>query len=210
METLNLETEWSKLLYDSKVENNAHSNSNRLLNTLCTAYNEPHRHYHNLNHIAYMLAQLDSANSATPIARWATWYHDIVYRPRKSDNEHKSAVIALQTMTELGIDPSTSTTVSQIINATKSHRPNKNADDSCKSVLDADMAILGAPEQEYKNYGRQVRKEFSAIPNFLYKRGRKKFLQSVLNQERIFTTEYFYREFENSARNNVQHEITTL
>lgn len=203
-----LSSEWAQLLDDSQVEVNP--SSDPLFNTLCTAYNEPHRHYHNLNHIAYMLAQLDSANSATPTARWATWYHDIVYRPGKSDNEYKSAKIALETMTELGIDPNISTAVSQIINATKNHRPNENSDDSCKSVLDADMAILGAPEQEYENYCRQVRKEFSAIPSFLYKRGRKKFLQSVLKQERIFTTEYFYREFERSARNNVQHEITTL
>src|SRR4051794_22476684 len=64
---------------------------------LVAAYSEPHRHYHNLEHIAEMLRVVDrlSKFAADPDAvRLAVWFHDAVYDPRAKDNEKLSAILA--------------------------------------------------------------------------------------------------------------------
>lgn len=49
---------------------------------------EPHRHYHTLKHVKEMLRHYDGS-SRELIA--AIWLHDIIYDPRASDNEERSA-----------------------------------------------------------------------------------------------------------------------
>ena len=61
---------------------------------LVQAYSETHRHYHTATHINACLAHLESAATLAEhpaeIAL-ALWFHDAVYRPRKTNNEQKSA-----------------------------------------------------------------------------------------------------------------------
>jgi predicted metal-dependent HD superfamily phosphohydrolase len=54
---------------------------------LVAAYSEPQRAYHDLAHVAHLLAELDAVRLADPAVEWASWYHDAVYRPAAHDNE---------------------------------------------------------------------------------------------------------------------------
>ncbi len=65
-----------------------------LLLELTRRYEEPHRRYHALPHIADMLhrgrdLQLDDVQVA------AIWFHDAIYDPRALDNEAQSAALAV-------------------------------------------------------------------------------------------------------------------
>ena len=67
---------------------------------LIAAYAAPNRHYHNLAHIEDCLDKLARIDglSATEreILTEAIWWHDVVYDPRRSDNEELSAQLAEQ------------------------------------------------------------------------------------------------------------------
>ncbi len=43
-------------------------------------------------------------------------------------------------------------------------------------LLDADLSVLGKDRETYLVYTQMIRKEYSIYPDFLYKPGRKKFL----------------------------------
>src|SRR5262249_38835687 len=60
---------------------------------LASRYAAPERYYHNLDHIADMLATVDRlCDLAQDLAavRFAVWFHDAVYDSRASDNEEGS------------------------------------------------------------------------------------------------------------------------
>ena len=50
---------------------------------------EPHRYYHNLQHIHDMLL-----NDNLIINGLTIWYHDAIYDPKRNDNEERSAELA--------------------------------------------------------------------------------------------------------------------
>lgn len=92
--------------------------------------------------------------------------------------------------------------------ATKSHK--KSDDEDTNFLLDADLSILGKSPQVYLEYTKQIRKEYSIYPDFLYKPGRKKVLQHFLALENIFKTEYFKNKYESQARENIEFELRSL
>src|SRR5438128_2275218 len=80
----------------------------RALARLVAAYCEPHRHYHNLQHIMEMLDRMPwlqvRKKPDTILVELATWYHDIVYDPRSAENEARSADLASEALRELGLN----------------------------------------------------------------------------------------------------------
>ena len=55
-------------------------------------YNEPHRFYHTLNHIEYVLKQLKDAELLKHDELFlAAIFHDIIYNPKSNTNEEESA-----------------------------------------------------------------------------------------------------------------------
>lgn len=60
------------------------------------------------------------------------------------------------------------------------------------------------------NYTKQIRKEYSIYPDFLYKPGRKKVLEHFLQLENIFKTDYFKTKYEVQARKNIESEWRNL
>lgn len=66
---------------------------------LSAAFGDPARDYHNMDHIADCLVRFDEHAhfSLDPVAvEFAIWFHDIVYDPSASDNEERSAVVAVE------------------------------------------------------------------------------------------------------------------
>ena len=91
--------------------------------------------------------------------------------------------------------------------ATKDHSPRNNDE---KWMIDFDLAILGQTWDVYATYTKQIKEEYKAVPNFMYRRGRKKVLKHFLNKNRIFSTDIFYTQYELQARENLKKELTLL
>lgn len=178
----------------------------RYYHGLLRAYSEPHRAYHNPNHLQHVFAELKSAGVANLAVAWAVWYHDAIYRPGAKDNEARSADLARQEMKALGLAPDLIARVAQLILATRSHQ-GATADTVEVLFLDADLAILGAAPDEYESYKRAIRAEHGNVPSLLYNRGRRQFLRQMLQRPRIFQSDHFYARYEERARANMAEEL---
>jgi predicted metal-dependent HD superfamily phosphohydrolase len=173
---------------------------------VCARYREPHRAYHNLDHVAACLAL---AAETRPMQRapgeveLAIWYHDAVYDARRADNEEASARLAVA---ELGILlPAALAKVRDHILATR--HPSNPADPDSRVMVDIDLAILAAEPAAFDAYERAVRSEYSWVPGFLFRRNRARFLRELLAAEHVFLTEHFRARFEERARANVRRSL---
>jgi predicted metal-dependent HD superfamily phosphohydrolase len=175
------------------------------------AYTHQKRFYHNLHHLDHLAAELEGIK--TLIGHWNTvilalFYHDLVYNPVRSDNEEKSAALAASRLMDLNVAPEEISRCVSIIAATKKHELHQDPD--VNYFTDADLAILGSAENDYREYFLKIRKEYSWFPDFIYNPGRKKVLQHFLQLERLFKTEYFFRKYESQARQNLMMELRFL
>jgi len=179
------------------------------------AYGGRKRHYHNATHILTLLEfsrEYRAELKAPQLVDWAIVYHDIIYNVVRKDNEAKSAAVAVKRLTQLGMDHYEAGLVKLYIEATLQHRiPDglQHAEDLAL-FLDFDMAILGAPWEEYQAYTEQVRKEYAIYPDLLYKPGRRKFLEQSLTAPALFQTAEFRARFDAQARSNIQKELQYL
>jgi predicted metal-dependent HD superfamily phosphohydrolase len=169
------------------------------------------RHYHNLDHLGNMLTHLESCRAL--INDWdcvlfALFYHDYVYQPTAKDNEEQSAEAAKTQLTSLKLSVEKIGIVAGMILATKSHNVSENSD--VNYFTDADLSILGASRNEYDQYTKDVRNEYSIYPDILYKPGRKKVLKHFLDMPAIFKTTFFRDRLEKTARENIAAELRAL
>lgn len=177
------------------------------------AYSKQNRHYHNLQHINYMLylASTDAANIIDyDMIQFAIWYHDIIYNATKSNNELKSAQFAQKQLKQLKIDSKRIENCANLIISTKKHEILNDQNKDNAYLLDWDLAILGTPWRTYEKYTQNIRKEYSMFPNFMYKKGRKKVLQHFLERPQIYYTKKYHDLWETSARKNIQKELTLV
>lgn len=192
-----------------------YTDNDRLTNELWTEiennYSSKKRHYHTLHHLDSLLAQLTDVKGE--IQNWNTilftlYYHDIVYNSLKSDNEEKSAELAIKRMKQISVSIETIELCKNQILATKSHI--KSTDNDTNYFTDADLSVLGQNWETYSLYYKNVRKEYSIYPDFVYNPGRKKVLNHFLSMDRIFKTDFFYNKFETQAKKNLINELKTL
>jgi len=183
-----------------------------LFNSLVEHYSSGDRAYHNLSHIQSLLslsASLIDKIQNRDALYFAVWFHDVIYDPKRSDNEEKSAEFAAEALASLGVPEQTIAIVQEMILATKHHRV-ANLSWDLMAFLDLDTSILGAPQEIYKDYSRAIRKEYSWVPDVLYREGRMKILNDFLGRERIYHTEEIRTKYETPARRNISEEIRTL
>ena len=76
--------------------------------------------------------------------------------------------------------------------------------------LDLDLAILGAPSEEYDEYARQIRQEYCHYNWQDYRTGRKAVLKRLLARDRLYATDHFSQLYEYQARRNIEREIESL
>lgn len=180
--------------------------------SLAAHYSGPERFYHNLHHIAELLRLINSLRNKLrnyEAVCFAAWFHDVIYNTRKGDNEEKSAELAGEVLIELKVPLETIDFVRELILATKQHTGDSLSQDA-RVFLDADLSILGAPEHIYLPYSEAIRKEYAWVPDFLYRRERRKVLQSFVARERIYLTDEMWSRFEAQARQNINNEIASL
>ena len=184
---------------------------NELWSEIEKNYSSKKRQYHSLQHLGSLLAQLTEVKGE--IQNWNTilftlYYHDIVYNSIKSNNEEKSAKIAEKRMKQILVSIDIIESCKKQILATKSHI--KSTDYDTNYFIDVDLSVLGQSWETYSLYYKNVRKEYSIYPDFVYNPGRKKVLNHFLSMDRIFKTEFFYKKFEIQAKHNLIRELNTL
>lgn len=174
-------------------------------------YSGKSRHYHNLQHLETLFEEIkhvkDKIKNFYTIS-FSIFYHDVIYDATSKLNEEKSADVAKERLEILGLNNEDLQQVYEQILATKSHQ--KSEDEDTNFLLDADLSVLGKSSEVYSEYTKQIRKEYSIYPDFLYKPGRKKVLQHFLELESIFKTEYFRNKYEIQARENIEFELKGL
>lgn len=181
---------------------------------LTKAYEAPGRHYHTLTHISALLDATEQAAAQLHdpvVVQLAVCFHDSVYEPLRSDNEAKSAELARAFLTETTLEPARQERVAFLIERTHDHTQPQPPDDlELLFFLDADLAVLGAPEARYQEYARQVRQEYRLVPDFLYRRGRRKVLEKMLAAPVLYRIPAFREQLEAAARRNLAQELREL
>jgi predicted metal-dependent HD superfamily phosphohydrolase len=182
-----------------------------LWNEIEKKYSSRKRYYHTLSHLEVLLDQLRGCKQLIAdrdTLLFSVFYHDIVYNVLKSNNEERSADLAMKRLSATEFPADRINTCQEQILATKSHLVSNNGDTNL--FTDADLSVLGQPPDVYEQYCGQIRKEYSIFPDLVYKPGRKKVLIHFLNMEKIFKTSFFYDKYELRARENLESELTGL
>jgi len=200
---------------------------------LLTRWREPHRRYHDLNHLDAVLTALDlltggpttdenppgenvtgeNVTSPVVVARLSAWFHDAVYAGRPGQDEAASADLAVAVLTRLGMPRAVVTEVDRLVRMTADHadRPAGATEDRAGALLsDADLAILAAPEADYRRYTQAVRAEYAHVSDADFRRGRAAVLQRLLAAEPLYRTETGRRLWQDAARANLRAELGLL
>ncbi|HEV3438809.1 MAG TPA: hypothetical protein VG122_15695 [Gemmata sp.] len=206
-----MQNAWIKLLERYKV---TAVNAYPAFDVLVAAYSATERHYHNLEHLTEMfrVAGRLAPNTDDPAAvQLAIWFHDAVYDPRAKDNESRSGELAVDLLGPIGVPASTIERIVRLIRAT-AHLGSSDppADRDTATLLDADLAILGAAEERYARYANDIRKEYDWVPAEDYRKGRAAVLSKFLARPRIFSHLLMFEEGETQARANMTAELANL
>ena len=178
---------------------------------LVALYSEPHRHYHNLRHVADCLAEFDSLRplARKPVAvELAIWFHDAVYDSRAPDNEERSAELAKRRIAEAGGSAELCAAVAALVLATKAHDASLHPD--APLLVDVDLSILGQPERRFDEYETDIRAEYSWVPGEVFRVKRAEILERFLARARIYSTESVFAKYERQARVNLERSVRRL
>lgn len=183
----------------------------RVCDEVLQAYQEPHRHYHGVEHLRDCLKQLGTApatGEAHDLAETALWFHDAVYLPHATDNEARSAVWAARALARAGATEARAGEVARLVRLTDHTRP---AEDPVGAlVCDVDLSILGRPPPEFAEYERRIRAEHDQVPETLYRLGRATVLAGLLAREPLYRSDHFRARYEAAARRNLKRSIESL
>lgn len=178
------------------------------------AHDTPGRHYHGWSHVLACLAQFRGLRFERPrVVLLALLFHDAVYVPGRSDNEARSAELALQWLDEHARLPADELgRIQALILATANHHAPRDLDHDARLFLDIDLAVLGQAWPIYLRYAQQVREEWcpAVVNPEAYVRGRQQFLRGLLNQSRLYASPELARQLEAQARSNLSRELHSL
>lgn len=186
----------------------------KLFSELTEMYQGVGRYYHNLEHIQRMLSFLKKR--VNRIEDWvsiqlAVWFHDCIYDIHDGENEERSADFARRKLLDLGVSAGIVEKVVNLILLTKKHEITiEYSNFDAKIFLDSDLMSLGGSYEEYNRILKRIKKEYSDIPEEIFKKGRRQFLKSFLSKPRIFYTDEMFVEFEDDARRNMERELVNI
>jgi predicted metal-dependent HD superfamily phosphohydrolase len=177
---------------------------------LAERYAEEHRAYHDAEHVAECLAWLDRVcDLAVRPAELevALFFHDAIYQPLGSDNEARSAQELRQLARKAGMPTESVERIAQLIESTATH--NTRSGDAAL-LSDIDLAILGASPARYMRYEREVRREYAAVDETIYRVGRTRVIRGFLERVEIYRTPRLAARLEAQARDNLGSALAAL
>lgn len=187
------------------------ADSVKVFNALASGYSSKFRHYHDVTHIEHMFSvanqAIDQVQDVSALYL-AIWFHDCIQKIGR-DSEQLSADFAESKLTELNAPVALVNKVVALILATK-HGYSSNIKRALnideKLISDIDLCILGSNRADYQLYTQECRKEYP-VTDFIYKRGRKKFLNEMIEGGHIFLTAFFKTRYEERALENIKYEL---
>jgi predicted metal-dependent HD superfamily phosphohydrolase len=194
---------WAALVGDSPISRTEWA-------ALIAAWSQPHRRYHDLAHLAAVLGLVSELEGAADpdAVRLAAWYHDVVYDPRRQDNEQVSAERARAGLR--GLVPGVRIAeVERLVRLTAGHDPEPGDADGAV-LCDADLAVLAGPPEAYVAYASAVRQEYGHLSDEEFTAGRVAVLESLLALPALYRTPAAARQWEETARANLTAELTLL
>jgi predicted metal-dependent HD superfamily phosphohydrolase len=182
-----------------------------LFDDLVAGYREPHRHYHTLQHLDECFAKLQmvTADAQHPEEiELALWFHDAIYDVERADNEARSADWARAAVASAELPAAIADRVHALVMATRHNAVPTDVDQQL--LVDVDLSILGASDDRFDEYERQIRAEYSAIPLAQFRAARRRVLAEFLGRPAIFNTNAFVAIYEVQARHNLARSIEKL
>jgi predicted metal-dependent HD superfamily phosphohydrolase len=203
-------TTWEELQRDAPIRL-----SQQQYQALSAAYGDPPRAYHSIHHIISVVGHWHDVQRRVgwghPAETFlALLYHDAIYLAGKHDNEDRSARFAEVQLGDVRhVDHGQ---VSQLIRLTGRHGKMAigDVDQDAALFLDCDMAILGSDQAAFDDYEAGIASEYAAIPVELYRAGRRRFLERLLEAPRIFLSEDFHQRLDGRARSNLTRSCERL
>jgi predicted metal-dependent HD superfamily phosphohydrolase len=187
-----------------------------LLHAARLHYAERHRGYHNAHHLDELIAL---ARKHTPdldeAEQLALLFHDAVYVPGapRGDNERKSAALMTETLATLALDHAdlglaepVLERAARIIEAT-THAEAPPAE--AARVCDLDLWRLAAPWEAFCRHALGIRREYLHLfpDEAAFWQARNAFYTSMLAKPRLFATDRFFEQFEETARANMRRAL---
>ena len=180
---------------------------------LVSAYSDPDRHYHTMDHIGMMLDLLDEDRENVRYAddvELAIWFHDAVYDPKRNDNESASKILFINFSRDIQLTgTATCRRVCTLIDATVSHEipgelksPEEIA--TAAFFLDCDLHILGTAQAVYDKYAKDIRREYAHFDDATFWQGRIAVLKKILSKEKVY---FLSDRNDAAARENMLREI---
>ena len=177
-------------------------------------WSEPHRHYHDAQHLEEVLLALNQLETlgerVSPVALLAAWFHDAIYRGEPGHDEKLSAELAVGTLSAAGVDANQLAEVRDAILATIPRSAPVPPTHQTALLLDADLAILGAHGSRYQEYASAVRAEYAYVPEADFREVRAEILTTFLHREAIYHLQPSRTLWEARARHNITQEIRQL
>ncbi|MFI6848705.1 hypothetical protein ACIBJD_29420 [Kitasatospora sp. NPDC050467] len=208
MPTDDLLTAWTALLHRCGASADPEPYGRDLLHR----WAEPQRRYHTTDHLRAMLHQVDALAGhagAPDTVRLAVWFHDAVYRPDRSENEERSAALAVRALTEAGLPDQRTAEVARLVRLTVTHHPEPGDRDG-EVLCDADLAVLGTTPEAYAAYAAAIREEYAFVPEPDFRAGRAAVLRQLLALPALYRTPTAYARFDAPARANLAAELAAL
>lgn len=139
--------------------------------------------------------------------------HDVVYDSLRNDNEERSAQFAAKLYAETS-DADEMAFILAGIRSTAGHVVPEDLPAAWRRdigvVLDLDLAILGADEEVFDQYDRNIRLEYAWATDEQWRVGRAAVMRGFLQRPAIFVTPSFRDEFESRARRNIGRLLASL
>ncbi|MBO1416790.1 hypothetical protein [Streptomyces sp. FH025] len=201
-------TAWTALLHRHGTTDDPEPYGRELLRR----WSEPQRRYHTVEHLHAVLRHVDglAGHAADPDAvRLAAWFHDAVYRPDRTENEERSAALAVRALTAAGLPAERVAEVERLVLLTVTHDP-APGDRNGEVLCDADLAVLGGTPREYAAYAAAVRAEYGFVPEPDFRAGRAAVLRQLLALPALYRTPTARERFTAAARANLTAELETL
>jgi len=211
-----LEERWLSLWYRLRAQ----GDPKKVFDDLIARYSEPHRKYHTIEHIAHCLIEFEPVRCLADqeAVELALWCHDAKYEVKteargvwEASNEEMSADLVMQICEAAWLPVHFAKKVAGLVLVTKHVNQAVFSFDK-RLVVDIDLSILGQSAPEFDKYERQIRDEYTEVPQDVFNKKRAEILGSFLPPQRqfVYLTNFFHAKYEQQARANIRRSLTKL